>query len=161
MWKRTENTLLKYGDFMKIIEQKDQPLFSRKEITAEANYEKATPSKQDVKTQLAPLLKAKEDLVVIKNIVQAFGARTAKIIAYVYDSEAQMKKMEHKKKPKKKGEKSAEEEKSEEKPAESKEAEKKEKPSEEKKEDKAEEKPAEPKEKENPKKESEEKPKEK
>lgn len=86
---------------MKIVKQEEQPLLSRKEIIAEVFFEKQTPSEKEVKAQLASSLKAKENLLVIKSVLQEFGAKKAKVIAYLYDNEEQLKIIEPKlKKPK-------------------------------------------------------------
>jgi len=86
---------------LKITEKKEEPLLSRVLITAEAAFENATPSNKEVKAKLASALKADEKLIVIKHIYTGFVQRKAKVIAYVYSSEEEQKKIEPKeKKPK-------------------------------------------------------------
>jgi len=127
---------------MKIIEKKENPLLSRTEVSAEAVFEKATPSKADIKKQIASELKADENLVVVKNIYTDYGSPSAKITAFVYNSKEAMEKTEPKpkKEAKKAGAKPAEggEKPAAEAPKEEKKAEeppkKEEKPAEEKKE---------------------------
>jgi len=85
---------------MKITEQIEQPLLCRKEIIADIDFKAATPSKADIKKQLATALKVKEDVIVIKNIIQEFGVRRGKVIAHLYDSEKDLKNIESKKKGK-------------------------------------------------------------
>ena len=86
---------------VKIIQKKENPLLSRTEISAEIYFEKATPSNNDVKKQLAAELKVEENRIAIKNIYTAFGFSSAKVKAYTYDSEDSLKKIEPKKKEKK------------------------------------------------------------
>ncbi|MFC1730496.1 30S ribosomal protein S24e [candidate division KSB1 bacterium] len=139
---------------LEIKKERDTPLLSRKRVTLMAEYEGATPSRLDVKKEVAKKVSAKENLVIIKHIYTRFGSQKSKIIAHVYSDEAEMKKLEndsllvkHSPKKKKEGEGAeaeakpeapkAEEKKEEPKPEEKKEeapAEKKEEPKEEKKE---------------------------
>ena len=115
---------------LKIINEKDEPLLSRKEVTAELYFEKAaTPSNDKVKKNISSQLKADEKLIVIKKIDSHYGTTEAVVTAVVYTSKEEMEKIEPKKKEKKEKKPKAE------KPA----PEKKE----EKKEEAAEEKPAE------------------
>jgi ribosomal protein S24E len=130
---------------MKITEKKENPLLSRTEVTAEITFEKATPSKNDVKKQLASELKKDESLIVVKNIHTDYGAATARLSAFIYDSKEALEKTEPR--PKKEAKPAGapkEEAKKEEKPAEAPtEEKKKEKPTVAKPEEKKEAKPAE------------------
>lgn len=126
---------------LEIKKQRDTPLLSRKRVTLMAEYDGATPSRPDIRKEVAKKVGAKDNLVVIKHIYTRFGSNKAKIIAHVYDNEKDMKSIEHesllvKHDPeagKKKGEKAAEEANPEEKP---KEGEKKPEQKQEKKEEK-------------------------
>lgn len=79
---------------MKIIQKKDNPLLSRQEIIAEMDYEKATPTTASVKDLIAKQANAQPEMVLIKHIQTAFGARHAKIKAYVYTSAEEIKRIE-------------------------------------------------------------------
>jgi len=84
---------------LKILEQKDEPLLSRKEIKAELTFEgTATPSNDTVKKAIAKNLKADEKLVVVKSIYTTYGTNNADVNAYVYASEKEMTNIEPKKK---------------------------------------------------------------
>ncbi len=72
---------------LKEIKEKKEPLLSKTRIDATIEFENATPSYKEVTTLLATNLKADAKLVVVKNIYNLFGKRTAKVIAYNYDSE--------------------------------------------------------------------------
>ena len=77
-----------------IVERKEVPLLSRAHIKASLNFSGVTPSNSDVKGQLASALKTNQNLIVIRNILTGFGSHTAKISAYVYDNEENLKKIE-------------------------------------------------------------------
>ncbi len=87
---------------LKIIKKQDNPLLSRIEVEAEAEFFNApTPKKEDVKKKIVSMEKADEKLVVIKNIYGNFGSGKASVLAYIYKSEDELKKIEPKKKEKK------------------------------------------------------------
>ncbi len=124
---------------MKIIEKNQNKLLSRTELKAEIVYEGVTPSNDNVKQELAKELKAKPELVIVKQIKPIFGLKQSLVSAVIYDDAKALKEIERIKKEEKpvEGEAKAEEApKAEEKPAE-------EAKTEEKKEAPAEEKPAE------------------
>lgn len=79
-----------------IKEQKNNPLLSRKEITATISFEKSTPKRQEVQKELAKQAKVDEKLLIVKNIYTTFGQPSAKVTAYAYESEEIMKKSERK-----------------------------------------------------------------
>ena len=88
---------------LKIIKKQDNPLLSRTEIKAEINFfNEPTPKKEDVQKKISAMEKADEKLVVIKNIHTSFSSGKANVLAYVYKSEDELKKIEPKKKEKKK-----------------------------------------------------------
>ena len=113
---------------LKITEEKQNKLLSRKEITAEMTHEGPTPGYAAMKKALAKELKADESLIAIQHIYPYFGEPKVRIIANIYDNKDKMEELEpepvEKKKPaaekKKKAEKPAEVKK-EEKPKETKE----------------------------------------
>ena len=79
---------------LKIIETKEQPLLSRKEILAEASFEGATPSRKEIAKELSKKVGNKEELLVIKNVYSAYGFKKAEIAAYVYQDKGTMEKYE-------------------------------------------------------------------
>lgn len=84
---------------LKILKKQDNPLLSRIEIEAEADFfNEPTPKKDDVKKKISAMEKADEKLVVVKNIYNNFGAGKASVLAYIYKSEDELKKIEPKKK---------------------------------------------------------------
>ena len=129
---------------LKILDKKEEELLSRAVVKAHIIFDKATPSNQEIKKQIASESKADEALVVVKNVYTEYGKSEADVNAYIYKSKEAMQKIEPKpkKKAEKPGEKAApkpEEAPKEAKPEEKKqeapkEAPKEEKPAEEKKE---------------------------
>ena len=85
---------------MKIITTSKEynPLLKRKEITFEVNHEKAggTPTRLDVRKELATALKIDIDLVYIKKMTTRTGTRIAVGTANAYDSTEQAKLVESK-----------------------------------------------------------------
>jgi len=81
---------------MEIIERKPTELLNRENIVARVEFEGATPSRAQLKNQLATKLKAKEELVVVRKINTAFGKSLAIVKAHIYKNEADMKKIEGK-----------------------------------------------------------------
>ncbi len=104
---------------LKIINKKEDPLLSRTKVEAEIVFEKATPSREEIKGKLAKNLGKDEKLIVVKGIYTLYGLKKAKNIAYIYENEEFLKRIEveTKKKGKKKAPTEAEE-KVEEKPRE-------------------------------------------
>ena len=79
---------------LKIINKRDEPLLSRTKIEAEMVFEKTTPSRTEVKSKLAKNLGKDEKLVVVRSIYTSYGLKKAKNIAYVYENEASLKRIE-------------------------------------------------------------------
>ena len=115
---------------LKIINKKEDPLLSRTKVEIEITFDKATPSKAEIKSRLGKDLGKEEKLIVVKGIYMEYGLKKAKNLSYVYESEEALKRIEVGKKEESKTE-------AQEKPAKE-EAKKKEEP---KKEEKKEQKP--------------------
>lgn len=79
---------------LKVIDQKENILLSRKEVSASISFDGATPSRKEVQKELATAVKAKENMTIIKHINTDFGSSFAKVVANVYSDEAVMKKLE-------------------------------------------------------------------
>ena len=138
---------------MKIIEKQEteNTLLSRKEYTLRVEFEGVTPSKKEVTDILLKELKAKEQFLIIRDIIVEYGTQQADVHAHVYTDEKEMARIEDLRMHKKIREKieaekkKAEEAKKAEEEAKAAEAEKaaEETPAEEAKEETPEEKPAE------------------
>lgn len=81
---------------LKVIDQKENVLLSRKEVSASISFDGATPSRKDVQKEVAKAVKAKEDMTIIKQIDTEYGSSFAKVYAHIYSDEAVMKKLERK-----------------------------------------------------------------
>lgn len=87
---------------IKILEEKENSLLNRKEFLLEIDSSGKTPSNKELKQELAQKLKAKPELIVIKNIYQAYGKMTSKSEVFLYNDEKSLKETETiKEKPKK------------------------------------------------------------
>jgi len=91
------------------ISEKVNPVLDRKEIVFNALFDSSTLSKANAKKELAKLLGADENLIVIKKIVQRFGESKGKIHAMLYLNKETLDKIEivHKRAKKKVEEKPA------------------------------------------------------
>jgi ribosomal protein S24E len=79
----------------KIVEQKENKLFHRKEARVEIAFGGATPRRSDVLAELSEKLGAPAEQIAILKIDHKFGRRYALVTARVYDSLEQLKKFEH------------------------------------------------------------------
>jgi len=86
-----------YDDGMdiEIIEKKENPLLQRVEVNFRVNHLGApTPKRAEVKTQLATVLQAQPELVVIEKMASVHGKSETSGIARVYQSEEKMRALE-------------------------------------------------------------------
>ena len=93
---------------LKITDKKEEILLSRTKIKAELIFTGAVPSQNDVRKEIAAQLKVDEKLVVVRKILCQFKCTKAKVLAYAYINEEDMKKVELKAKKKKEKKKEAE-----------------------------------------------------
>ncbi|MEM4152733.1 MAG: hypothetical protein QXK80_01265 [Candidatus Pacearchaeota archaeon] len=98
---------------LKIENQEEKPLVERRELLVKIEDIAATPSNEYVKKEIAKIINAPEDLIVVKKILQKFGKREAEAIVFIYNSPESLKKFEPKKKEKTTEEASAKTEKKE------------------------------------------------
>ena len=70
-----------------VTNKKEEPLLSRTMVKATLEFEKATPSYQEVSAFLATHLKTDEKLIAIRHIYTLFGSKKAEVIAYAYSDE--------------------------------------------------------------------------
>lgn len=86
---------------LNVTTKKEEPMLSRTMVQADMEFEKSTPSYAEVTSLIAQNLKVDEKLVAIRYIYNSFGARKAKVTAYVYSDEAKKQLIEPKVKDKK------------------------------------------------------------
>ena len=77
-----------------ILKEENKPLLSRTEINSEIEFEGKTPSKEEVKKEIAKIKKKDESLVAVKNIHVKFGTRKAKSFIYIYENKKDMDRIE-------------------------------------------------------------------
>ena len=82
---------------LNITEEKQNPLFDRKEIKAEIEAE-ITPNREGVLKMLSEKFSIKQENIKIKSILGKFGSRIFTIQANIYNSKQEKDKMEIKKK---------------------------------------------------------------
>jgi len=107
---------------IQVLSDEKKPLFKRREMIAKLGYEDKTPSRLEIRKQLAKKLGAKEELIIVKRIKPDYGTPAAELEINIYDDEKSLKELEaeymvERHLPKEKKEKK-EEPKEEEKPAE-------------------------------------------
>ena len=91
---------------LKVLEQIDNPLLERKELTVQIENQGSTPTRQELIEKLSASLDAKKELIVIKTIKQRFGLDESTAFVKIYKTEAALKAIEPK--PKEKAGKKAE-----------------------------------------------------
>ena len=79
---------------LQIAKTVEMPLLSRTRVTAWTEYENKTPSRPDVRKDLAHKLHVDEALIIVKHIYQRFGMRKAKVVAHVYKDSETLQKVE-------------------------------------------------------------------
>lgn len=77
-----------------VIKERETPLLSRTRVTLGLEYEGATPSRLQLRKEVAGKLKVEEGLVVLKHIYTRFGQHKAKLIAHVYKNAEDLKRIE-------------------------------------------------------------------
>jgi small subunit ribosomal protein S24e len=71
---------------IEILEEKDNPLLNRKELTLRIIHEEATPSRKEVRDALVALLGAEKDRVILDSYTSRFGKRESIGTARVYET---------------------------------------------------------------------------
>lgn len=92
---------------LNITTKEEKPLLSRTEIFAEITFDASTPSKEEIKKKISSALKSDQSTIVIKKVDTMFGQKQAKVLAFVYTNEKDMKRIEPKPKAKKEKKKEA------------------------------------------------------
>ncbi len=79
---------------LKITSQKEQNLLSRKEILADLSFDAAVPSRNELKKEIALKIGIPENLIIIRKIENDYGYKKAKVLAYAYEKEEDLKRIE-------------------------------------------------------------------
>lgn len=80
-----------------IVSKKENPLLSRLDVEFEAKEVTATPSRRELRQQLAALTSADEKLLIVDVLGQEYGTQEVKGTARVYKTEKDLKRTETKK----------------------------------------------------------------
>ena len=83
---------------LKIINKNEEPLLARTKVEADVTFEKATPSREEIKNKLATDLGKDKKLIVVKAIYTIRGLKKATNLSYVYENEEALKRIEVEKK---------------------------------------------------------------
>lgn len=78
---------------VEVVKNFENKLLNRHDVVARIDSNGATPSRQEIKSQLAKKLKVDEKLVVIDKVDTSFGTRAADVSAKVYKDEETLKKL--------------------------------------------------------------------
>ena len=98
---------------LKIINKNEEPLLARTKVEADVIFEKATPSREEIKNKLAADLGKDGKLIVVKAIYTTRGLKKATNLSYVYENEEALKRIEVEKKKSEKKKEAKEEVKAE------------------------------------------------
>lgn len=82
---------------LKISSKIEKKYLGRKELVLKG-MDETTPSKAQLKEEVAKLASAAPELTVVKKVNQQFGRKDFEVEAYVYDNEKSMKEFEKEKK---------------------------------------------------------------
>ena len=80
---------------IQINKDEKKPLLKRRELSGKIGYEDKTPSRLDVRKELAKKLNVKEELVIVKRMKPLYGTQAATLEASVYDDEKALKEVEN------------------------------------------------------------------
>jgi ribosomal protein S24E len=81
---------------IEITKEREMPLLSRKRYTFFVGFKGTTPSRKQVRDELAKKVKSDPELTIIKHIYNRYGVERAKVIANVYSKKEEMLKLEDK-----------------------------------------------------------------
>jgi len=79
-----------------LLKERDTPLLSRKRCTLDVNFKGATPSRKQIRDEIAKKLKADPELTVVRHIYTRHGVEKARVITNIYTKKEDMVKFEDK-----------------------------------------------------------------
>ncbi len=71
---------------MEVIKEFENKLLERKEVTVRLDSTSSTPSRNDVKEQIAKKFKVKADQIIVQNINSRYGNYSTEAQVYIYKS---------------------------------------------------------------------------
>jgi ribosomal protein S24E len=81
---------------VEIISSKDNGLFNRKEVEATVTFDAATPKRAELKQAIGGKVAANPDLMVLRSVSSVFGAKSVRVMAYVYSTKESLMSVEPK-----------------------------------------------------------------
>lgn len=81
---------------VEILSSKDNQLLSRKEVEASVTFDASTPKRAELKQAIGGKIAANPDLMVVRKVSASFGAKSVKVLAYVYPSKESLMSIEPK-----------------------------------------------------------------
>lgn len=79
---------------IKIIEERENPLLNRRELSFKVFYKAATPPRNEVRDKLIAILNAKKETVIMDSLTSRYGLHEGTGTARVYKSKARAKQVE-------------------------------------------------------------------
>ena len=79
---------------IKVIEERNNPLLQRREVKFSVSHNLGTPSREEIKAQIAAHLNSKPELVIIERMKSEFGKRETRGYAKIYETVERMKSVE-------------------------------------------------------------------
>jgi len=79
---------------LEIKTQEKKPLLMREEINATATFKGATPSRAEIKKEIASKIKKEENLIIVKSIKKVYGQQQSEVEAHIYNNEKDLKEIE-------------------------------------------------------------------
>lgn len=79
---------------IQLMKKTETPLLGRKRLEYKAVFDGKTPSRDDIRKEIAKQNKVSENTTIIKHIYTKFGQSEAKVIAHIYTDEATAKNVE-------------------------------------------------------------------
>lgn len=80
---------------IEILNKKPEQLIKRTHFEAKVVFEGKTPSRIEMKKDLCTKLGSKDNLTIIRKIINDYGSERAKLNGYIYDDEATMNNIEN------------------------------------------------------------------
>ena len=81
---------------IEVIEDRVNPLLSRREVEAIIIYESGTPKREEVREEVAKKYNVEKERVIVEKMESLFGAKKARAHIHIYDSIEYAKKYERK-----------------------------------------------------------------
>ena len=80
---------------IQITKEDKKPLLKKRVLTGKTVYEGKTPTRMEIRDELAKKINAKKELVIVKRAKTYYGSQSAHLEAEVYDDENALKAIEH------------------------------------------------------------------